>query len=543
MGQPRLLVRDSLGQRVVPLNNSPFSIGRRSESHLHLASSQVSRNHAEISIEDDRVTISDKGSRFGTFLNGQRITAALLTHGDRIQLGDSGDPELVFLTGDDEAAEGTFGPSPRDDIRQVGALLEGLRALGSGRVLEEVLALVLDAAIEITGAERAFIMLNSAGQPEFRLARARGKVTLTSNTFVTSRKIPEEVFRTGQTRVVADLLDAGMHSLHDGGTIALGIRHVVCVPLTVVRYLDRADAPAQDQRIGVLYLDSRERGNLLSGATRSALETLAAEASIAIENARLYREALDKSKLEQEIRIAAQIQQALLPKSYLDARFIEAAATTLPCRSIGADFFDYSGGGKSAFSFVVGDVAGKGPPAALLSALMQGMCALFLQDAEEPAIAVASMNKALHQRDLQSRYVTLVYGVISPDGELTYCNAGFNAPLAIGPTGVRRLESGGAVLGLFESASYEQETVQLDRGDVLVVCSDGVSEAANAAGDEFGEAHVKAEVERSAGAGPSALVERITAGVRTFTDGATPNDDLTVMVLRYGATTEAAPAS
>lgn len=251
---------------------------------------------------------------------------------------------------------------------------------------------------------------------------------------------------------------------------------------------------------------------------------------------------LHRRPLEQEIRIAAQIQQALLPKSRLDTRFIEAAASTLPCRSIGADFFDYAGGDKSAFTFVVGDVAGKGPPAALLSALMQGMCALFLQDAEEPAIAVASMNKALHQRDLESRYATLVYGVLSPDGELTYCNAGFNAPLVIGPTGVRRLETGGAVVGLFEFANYEQETVQLDHGDILVVCSDGVSEALNAAGEDFGEGRVQAEVERSAGAGPSALVERITAGVRAFTDGATPNDDLTVMVIRYVAPGTAPPS-
>ena len=98
------------------------------------------------------------------------------------------------------------------------------------------------------------------------------------------------------------------------GTVALGIRNVVCVPLNFVQYVESAEARGEDRRIGVLYLDSRERGTLLSDATRAALETLAAEASVAIENARLYREKLEKARMEQEMRIAAEIQQALLPK-------------------------------------------------------------------------------------------------------------------------------------------------------------------------------------------------------------------------------------
>jgi serine phosphatase RsbU (regulator of sigma subunit)/pSer/pThr/pTyr-binding forkhead associated (FHA) protein len=540
MGQPRLHVRDSAGSRVVPIDHTPFTIGRGTTSDLQLGSADASRNHAEIVLEDDRFTISDSGSRYGTFVNGEKITSAALSSGDRIRIG-SGDLEIVFLTGDDDLTEDTFRASAHEEIRQLATLLEGLRALGSGRVLEDVLALVLDAAIDITGAERGFIMLNSGGELEFRIARARGKVTLTSRTFVTSRKIPEEVFRTGQVRVVADLLDEGMAAYHDGGTIALGIRHVVCVPLRLVRYLDRADAPAEDQRIGVIYLDSREKGSLIATQTRVALETLAAEASVAIENARLYREALDKSKLEAEIRIAAQIQQALLPKSQFAARFIEVAATSLPCRSIGADFFDYAPGNESAFSFVVGDVAGKGPPAALLSAMMQGMCALFLQDAEEPSIAVGSMNKALHQREIESRFATLVYGLLSPEGELSYCNAGYIAPLLIGPTGVRRLETGGAVIGLLDLATYEQETVKLDPGDILVICSDGVSEAVNVEGEEFGTARIQEEIERSSGASPSELIERITASVSMFTAGAPQNDDITVMVIRYGSGAGATP--
>ena len=210
------------------------------------------------------------------------------------------------------------------DLHQVAMLLDGLRALGSGRVLDEVLALVIDSAIELSGAERGFIMLADAGSAlEFKLARGRDKVTLPGKTFETSRKFPEEVFATGEPRVGVNLLDDELSSEH-GGTIALGIRHVCCVPLRLVRYVDRADAAAEPKRIGVLYLDSREKGALLTSSGRAALETLATEAAVAIENARLYRESEAKARLEQELRIAAAIQQALLPPPKWSAAWFEA---------------------------------------------------------------------------------------------------------------------------------------------------------------------------------------------------------------------------
>src|SRR5262245_15030352 len=243
------------------------------------------------------------------------------------------------------------------------------------------------------------------------------------------------------------------------GTVALGIRHVVCVPLNYVHYVESAEARAEDRRIGVLYLDSREKGTLLSDATRAGLETLAAEASVAIENARLYREKLEKSRMEQEMRIAAEIQQALLPKPRASLGFVEAAAASIPCRSIGGDFFDYLDEPGSAFGFTLGDVAGKGPPAALMSALMQGMFAAQAHSSDGPAVAVTHINKALCRRGLESRFVTLMFGVLSVEGRLTYCNAGHNPPFVIGTNGVRRLETGGPVVGLLEFAPYDQETV------------------------------------------------------------------------------------
>src|SRR3954469_16503643 len=252
MPDARLEVTDALGRRIVPIAKDAFGIGRRETNDLRLAGSEVSRDHAEIVAVDGGFLVRDKQSRYGTYVNDEQVTERGLTHGDRIRLGRSGGAELVFLLADTAPAQDKATTTAIGDLRQIAALLEGLRALGSGRVLDDVLALVLDSAIEVTGAERGFIMLATAtGELEFKMARGKGRTTLPGSSFATSRKIPEEVFRTGEPRIVADLLDGELANMHTG-TVALGIRHVLCVPLRLVRYLDRAEAAGEERRIGVL---------------------------------------------------------------------------------------------------------------------------------------------------------------------------------------------------------------------------------------------------------------------------------------------------
>ena len=541
MPDARLEVTDALGRRVVPLAKAPFEIGRRETNDLRLAGSEVSRDHAEIVAGPGGTFIlKDRASRYGTYVNGDQVSERPLAHGDRIRLGRSGGAEMVFLVADgDPPVEKSPTTTAIGDLRQIASLLEGLRALGSGRVLDDVLSLVLDSAIEVSGAERGFIMLaTSTGELEFKMARARGRTMLSGGSFATSRKIPEEVFRTGEPRLVADLLDGELANVHMG-TVALGIRNVLCVPLRLVRYLDKAEAAdvERERRIGVLYLDSREKGVLLTGSTRAALETLATEAAVAIENARLYRETMEKARMEQEMRIAAEIQQALLPKMARAGTFFSAAAASIPCRSIGGDFYDYVDLPAGAMGFALGDVAGKGPPAALLSAMMQGIFAAQAASSDSPSQTISRVNLALYRRGIESRFVTLMYGTMAPDGRLTYCNAGHNPPLIISSSGsasLRRLECGGPIVGLFESATFDEETVTLSPGDWLIVFSDGVSEAMSASGDEYGETRIVSCVEKNTAMEPRELLEALFADVREFTRGAAQSDDITAMVLRYG---------
>jgi serine phosphatase RsbU (regulator of sigma subunit)/pSer/pThr/pTyr-binding forkhead associated (FHA) protein len=533
MPDARLEVTDALGRRIVPISKGQFEIGRRETNDLRLAGSEVSRDHAEIVVQNDTFMLRDRSSRYGTYVNGEQVVERALAHGDRIRLGRTGGAEMVFLLAESSPPVERATTTAVGDLRQIAALLEGLRALGSGRVLDDVLSLVLDSAIEVSGAERGFIMLSAPTEElEFKLARNRGRTTLPGATFATSRKIPEEVFRTGKPRIVADLLDGDLMDAHQG-TIALGIRNVLCVPLRLVRYIDRAEAAGEDRRIGVLYLDSREKGSLLSNSTCAALETLATEAAVAIENARLYRETMEKARMEQEMRIAAEIQQALLPKAGRSGVFFKAAAASLPCRSIGGDFYDYVDLSDGSLGFALGDVAGKGPPAALLSAMMQGIFAAQAASSDPPSQTISRVNLALYRRGIESRFVTLMYGALYPDGRLVYCNAGHNPPLVIGKNGFRRLERGGPIVGLFEGASYEEETVQLTPGDWLVVYSDGVSEALSATGEEYGEARLLECVQANEGVEPQALLTALFRDVSDFARGAAQSDDITAMVLRF----------
>ena len=529
-------------ERGMRIDKAPFLLGRRAESDLVLPHAEVSRDHAEIVEAGSGYAIRDRGSRYGTFVNEEPVTERALADGDLIRLGRSGGAELVFrLPGgaaSRTARDAGGGLAAAADLRQVAALLEGLRALSSARVLDDVLALVMDSAIAVSGAERGFIMLaNGDGALELKLARARGRQTLPGSGFETSRKIPEEVFRTGRTRIEADLLDGDLANVHVG-TVALGIRHVLCVPLRLMRFSDTADAEPssseqQQRRIGVLYLDSRDKARLLSPGTEGALETLANEAAVAIQNAELYRAALENAKLEREMQTAAEIQQALLPHRQRSGAFFEAAAATLPCRSIGGDFFDYIDRPDGALAFALGDVAGKGPPAALLAALMQGSLAAEGCVGAGPAATMTTVNTALVRRGVQGRFVTLFYAVLNPDGRLVYCNAGHNAPVLVTATGVARLDIGGMVVGLFDGVPFDEGAVTLQPGDCVVLFSDGVPEAMNGDEEEYGDNRLLECLAGMTGSACEPRLQEIFASVERFTAGAPQHDDVTAMVVTY----------
>jgi serine phosphatase RsbU (regulator of sigma subunit) len=507
-----LHVFDAQGSRTTAVETAPFSIGRGSDNHLQLKDARVSRRHAELIKVADEWRIRDCGSRLGTVVNDARIEESRLKPGDRIRIG-----EAEIRVSDGTLLSGSF------DFRQMNALLAGLRALGTSKVLDEVLALVLDSALEMTGAERGFVLLaDSDGRLVLAVSRARGGISIPSAQ--TSQRIPDEVFATGEDRIVTDLLEDPKATLH-AGTVALGIRHVLCTPLKVVDYGGDGDA----RRIGVLYLDSRERGYLQHV---DALHVLATEAAVVIENARLYREVVEKERAAQELQLAARIQRALLPEARFTCRLAELGAVMIPCRSVGGDFYEHAAFEDGGLAFAVGDVAGKGTSAALLTAVVQGLLAAEAETVDEPGQVLYRINRTLCRRSVESKFVTAFYGRISPSGLLRYCNAGHNPPFLLNAAGVQRLEAGGPVMGIFDRGSYDTAEVALAAGDLIVLFSDGVTEAENPAGNEFGDERLAACLEAAAKGSAIEVVSAVQESLREFCGANPPSDDVTVLAVR-----------
>jgi len=259
----------------------------------------------------------------------------------------------------------------------------------------------------------------------------------------------------------------------------------------------------------------------------------------AIRRKTLLVERVEKTAREaQELRMAAEIQQALLPPRRRTGSSYEAAGASLPCRTIGGDFFEYFDFTSGRMGFALGDVAGKGPPAAILAAMVQGI--LTTHANEGPAATMTRVNDALCRRSIEGRFATMAYVVLDPGGTLTSCSAGHNPAVLLRANGaVERPDKGGLVLGAFETARYEEEAIMLGTGDTLVLFSDGVTDAEAPGGEQYGEERLLEALAGSERRAPNDILDRVLQSVRTFAAEQPPADDVTVLVIRYGG---AAPA-
>lgn len=230
-------------------------------------------------------------------------------------------------------------------------------------------------------------------------------------------------------------------------------------------------------------------------------------------------------------REAVETQRSFMPPARHVGAFVSAAAATRPCHPIGGDFFDYLDTGRK-FHVLIGDVCGKGTPAALQAALVQGILAADVKSGTGAAQVVARLNRTLCGRRLAGRFVTLFYGVMTRDHRFTYCNAGHCRPMLVAQSSVRRLSVGGLPPGLFGDARYDEESLSIEAGDTLVMFSDGISEAASR-NREFGDTRIHQIVSEHRGVTPSAILDRLMSGVREFTNNGRQRDDMTIFVVRY----------
>jgi sigma-B regulation protein RsbU (phosphoserine phosphatase) len=243
------------------------------------------------------------------------------------------------------------------------------------------------------------------------------------------------------------------------------------------------------------------------------------------------------SAARRRLRSATDVQRALLPPSSYVGTLAEAAAVTQPRWAVGGDFYDYVDTGRD-FRIILGDACGKGTAAALQAAVVQGVLATEPEAEAGPAQVMTRLNQALCRRMVPARFVTLFYGILSPDHRLRYCNAGLCRPLLLNRSSVHRLATGGPPLGLWSTARFEETSRTLHPGDLLAACSDGILDAEGVNGngaEEFGERRVLDVVWRHREKSTREIVESLVAAVGEFSAGTRPHDDMTAVVVRYRA--------
>jgi serine phosphatase RsbU (regulator of sigma subunit) len=533
-----------------PLDKPVFTIGRKAENDLQLLSDTVSRQHAEIVFENDCYYLVDVGSKRGSYVNDQRVERCALQHQDRIRIGGDEDQQIVFLDDSVEHASAIFdsnpnltlsapqqdrGTSANEELQKLARFIEVNQAFKFSMTPDDVLCLIVDAAIEITQAERGFLMLrNQEGDLEFKVARDRSRNWLVGNEFAMSRSVVEEAFKQNRSVIINDSKESAALFARES-VRSLDLRSIACIPLRRFQMSENMDATTMLKRdvIGVLYVDSHVIGGTLTQTSLRLLESLAFEATKSLENVRLMHEEQEKKQLEQELGMARQVQVALSPTSFKQPEHFEVAAHNIPSRFVGGDFYDLISLKDNRYAFALGDVSGKGVAAALLAAMAQGaLQAQFVSNLPLTEV-ITSLNKALVQRSASNRFLTLFCAVLDADGHFTYINAGHNPPILARTTGeTELLTTRSVLLGAFDFVEYKSKQTRLAPGDVVVIYTDGVTEAANAANEMFGDERLERLVKDSVGLSAEAIKQRILDDVIAFTRGLPQGDDITLIVLK-----------
>jgi sigma-B regulation protein RsbU (phosphoserine phosphatase) len=536
-----LVVIDPDGHRTrVELNPLPFKIGRQADNHLILRDSRASRNHAQIVLENAEYFVEDAGSRHGVFVNGARVSRHKLRNSDRIEFGVPDSFQLVFALDGAELHRilAQVAPAETGNLAKLRAVLEVARTLQTAFSMQDVLNAVVDAALTITGAERGFLLLRREDDLETKVARNRRGRPLAESDLRVPRRVIQRALQ--QRRELLSMNfdpHAAQGPQPEHSVAGLELRGVVCVPLV------RISAGAGDetsllssasQTIGVLYMDSRAGATDLAGGNRELLQTLAMEASTVLETARLLEEERLKQKIEEELSLARNIQQSLLPRRMPAGEWFLACGSSLPSHQVGGDYFDVIRIADSCYAAVVADVSGKGVSSALLASLLQGA---FLTVSENPALLeqqMARLNQFLSDHTEGEKYATLFCCLLDRGGRLSYVNAGHCAPVLLpAGGGFQYLETTGPPIGLLERAAYPVEQKQLSPGDKLVVYTDGVTEARNSSNEFFGRKRLRQVVSAHASANCDELHDALREAVTAFAEGAPQADDVTLVVIQY----------
>jgi len=289
----------------------------------------------------------------------------------------------------------------------------------------------------------------------------------------------------------------------------------------------------KDKVIGVLDLEHTRRGFFTDDHKRT-VTTLAAQVAIALENARLYEEiARQEKRLERDLELARELQFRLLPQSRPKLPHLELAAKFVPARAIGGDLYDFVSYSLSRTALIIGDVSGKGAPAAIYAALVSGILRSHAPIEPGPAEMLRAVNFSLGERRIEGQFVSLIYAVWDDENRtLQVANSGLPRPIYWHDDKIEIIEATGLPLGLFDDADYDEFIFNAEPGDKFVFFSDGILDARNEAGDLFGRSRVEQIVAQSDGISAQQLVDSLFTAVAEHAVGVETFDDQTVVVVK-----------
>ena len=557
-------------RRYARVTQTPFLIGRGAETgnHLQLNDRRISRQCAAIVMEANNLYLEDRGQRRGLYVNGEKIESRVLRDGDIITFGLEDSYEIVFRnstgTGEESIPQlltridhvvGSASDSGTGSggLRKLNVLLEASSLLHSQLPLDSVLAQMLDYAVALTDADRGLLLeSDETGKLKVRLARRSGGLRLPPESLTPSQTAIQMALRQQSPVITEDLAQAEMDLQAAHSIVSQKLRAVVVIPLYSVMRASSDESMAHLRRgefLGVLYLDSR-RPAAFSKLDRKILDALAADAASILDNARLVERERERQRWEQEINIARDIQQGLLPRNIPDQPHLSVMGCNFPCLTVGGDYFDVFPLSEGRTAFLIADVSGKGLGAALVTTMLQGALSGMTIGAE-PARVFNHINRFLCDHIEVGRYATMFLGILDCEGHLEFINAGHPSPMLVRRGEVlEAFTQGSFPVGLLPEAAYTAVCLQLEPGDTLVLFSDGVTEAMDPEEQMFGIGKLQEILQGQAQLGLDALQKRILESVENFTRGARQADDVTLLLVRYRGTakealteTEAPPVS
>jgi phosphoserine phosphatase RsbU/P len=543
-------------RRYVRVTQIPFLIGRGAETgnHLQLADRRISRNCAAIVTEANKHYVEDRGQRRGLFVNGEKVESRELHDGDSITFGLDDSYEIIYRSSTHASTDSlpvlltriehiTSSEPSGGGLRKLNLLLEATTLLHSQLPLDSVLGTMLDHAVSVTDADRGLLLeLDSKGDLKVRLARRSGGLRLPPESLTPSQTAIQLALRRQSAVITEDLAQADMDLQAAQSIVAQRLRAVVVVPLYAMARANTDQSMINIKRgdfLGVLYLDSR-RPAAFSKLDRQILDALAADAASILDNARLVERERERQRLEQEIGIARDIQQALLPRNFRDYPHLSVKGINLPCLSVGGDYFDVFPLGDNRTAFLIADVSGKGLGAALLTTMLQGALS-GMTLGTDPARVFNHVNRFLCDHAEVGRYATMFFGILDDQGHLEYINAGHPSPVLI-RDGVAEdiFTEGSYPVGLVPEAEYTAVCLKLEPGDTLVLFSDGVTEAMDPTEQLFGVPRLKECLTGHHQTPLDELQKTVLESVENFCRGASQADDLTLLLVRFRATAASA---